>query len=98
MLYLFQNPGQATHLLSLLYLQLHAHAQAPQGVLKSLPQGFLHEDLMEGSHHTTTREHHCIGQKLQKHSGQTFRYQRKSFHALGNVQMFSVLFLPCCTN
>lgn len=50
------------HLLSLLYLQLHPHAQGPQGILEGLPKGFLHQDFMEGSNHTATQKHHCIGE------------------------------------
>lgn len=54
-----------TNLLSFFYLQLHPHAQAPKGVLEGLPQGFLHQDLVEGTDHATTQKHHHIGQQLQ---------------------------------
>lgn len=32
----------SSHLLSLLDLQLHPHAQGPEGVFEGLPQGLLH--------------------------------------------------------
>ena len=54
----------APYLLSLLYLQLHADAQAAQGVLEGLPQGPLHQHLVESPHHATTQEHHRVGQEL----------------------------------
>lgn len=56
--------AQHAHLLPLLNLQLHADAQAAQGVLEGLPESSLHQHLLEGPHRAAAQEHHRVGQQL----------------------------------
>lgn len=50
--------------MSLLRLQLDPGLDEVEGLVEGLPQGYLHQVLVIGSHHIPTQEDHCIGQEL----------------------------------